>query len=651
MKPNVYLPVFLLFLTITPVLAQNEGINKLPLSFRPNIQERLYQAGLKMNRLTQPDLRRIRQEDAIQPGTRFAVPMEADFGLYTGGTWVDLPDGSRLWRLQLEAEDALGLVVLYDDFYLPDGATLHMYSADRKTVLGPFTSKDNTASRKFVTGVVQGASSVLEYWEPASARGQGRLHIFRVDYAYHRQNLLSSGFSTAGSLDNELGFGASDSCHTNINCGAGADLAKEKRGVCRIMLVVQEGTGFCTGNLMNNTKQDGRPLMLTAFHCQDGYIPLFDFWRFDFNYESSSCENPAGEPPFQSIVGCTQLSGRRENDFLLLELKHAIPGSFKAYFLGWNRSIAAPSFGSIIHHPRGDIKKLSLDDDGISIFRDSIIWNNDVTTPPEHHFRSRFDLGSFDIGSSGAALLNQDRHVVGHLHGGAASCTGSTAYFGRLFMAWEGGGTALTRLKDWLDPEGTFQLMLDGMENSLNATGTVAGRVLMENGKGIANASVSLLSGGGQTVSTMTDSLGNYSFSGVPIGESVEISATKQDVSLNGCSVADLIKVQKHILNVEGLNSPFQWIASDVNLSRTISTLDLIQIRKVILGLDPEFKFVPAWLFLPANTSFPNAPSPFQGSTPLPTVFQLGALSGDRMDVDFIGVKYGDVNNSANPQN
>ena len=336
---------------------------------------------------------------------------------------------------------------------------------------------------------------------------------------------------------------------------------------------------------------------------------------------------------------------------MLLEMKHAGPGSFKAYFLGWNRTIAAPSFGSIIHHPRGDIKKLSLDDDGISIFRDSIIWNNDVTTPSEHHFRSRFDLGSFDIGSSGAALLNQDRHVVGHLHGGAASCSGSTAYFGRLFMAWEGGGGALTRLKDWLDPEGTLQLTLDGMENSLNATSVVAGTVSMENGKGVANASVSLLSGGGLTVSTMTDSLGKYAFSGVPVGESVEISVTKQDVSLNGCSVADLIKVQKHILNVEGLGSPFQWIASDVNLSRTISTLDLIQIRKVILGLDQEFKFVPAWIFLPANTSFPNAPSPFQGSTALPTLFQIGALAGDRLDVNFTGVKYGDVNNSANPQN
>ncbi|HRD80170.1 MAG TPA: hypothetical protein PLL53_05380, partial [Saprospiraceae bacterium] len=70
-----------------------------------------------------------------------------------------------------------------------------------------------------------------------------------------------------------------------------------------------------------------------------------------------------------------------------------------------------------------------------------------------HHFRVRPDIGSFQVGSSGAGLFNQNKRFVGQLHGGFSTCDSTVAYFGRMALAWNGGGSPITRLRDWLDPD------------------------------------------------------------------------------------------------------------------------------------------------------------------------------------------------------
>lgn len=603
---------------------------------------------LESHRLPGIDVQRLKEEDLRRPGTRFAAPVFADFGISNAGTWTILPDGSAVWRLQLEAAPGiLGLVAIYDAFYLPPGARLFMYSPDGKFIDGPFTNLQNNASGSFVTGVVPGNKAIIEYYEPAEYRGQGSLHIFRVDQAYHRENLLASGLEASANLGEELGFGSSGNCHPNANCEEGTAFSKEKRAICRVILVLEEGTGYCTGSLVNNTRNDGRPLLVSAFHCQDGYTPLYNFWRFDFNYESLGCTNPDEEPLLNSITGCKQLAGYQKTDFLLLELSRQLPGAFKSYFLGWNRADAAPSSGGIIHHPRGDIKKIGIDRNAPVIFSESIQWNNEVTTPQRYHLRVQYDVGSFDIGSSGAPLLDQERRYVGQLHGGSSSCTDAVAYFGRLNVSWEGGGTPSTRLKDWLDPIGTNLLELNGMENPFNSGGRVAGFVTTESGIGIAGAIVSLKSSNGFSVELTTDSAGGYSFAPMPFGTTFEASVSKVDLASRGISVSDLVLLQRHILNIELFKNPYHWIAADVNNSRTISTLDLIQIRKVLLGIEPEFKGVPSWIFLPGSFEFPAGPDFLANE--LPSRLSIQNFRADILDLDFIGVKAGDVNGSGNP--
>lgn len=605
-------------------------------------------SALQPQRLPGIDVQQLEAEDLRHPGTRFAAPVSADLGLSNAGTWTLLPDGAALWQLKLEAPaGTLGLVAIYDEFFMPPGASLYMYSPDGKFIDGPFSDVQNNEAGNFVTGVVPGNTAIIAYYEPAAVRGQGRVHISRVDQAYHRENMLASKLGTSSVLGEELGFGSSENCNPNINCAEGEDFSKEKRAVCRVILVLKEGTGYCTGALINNTEHDGRPLLVSAFHCQDGYTPLYDFWRFDFNYESKDCSNPSTEPLLNSITGCKQLAGYQKTDFLLLELSRKLPGAFNAYFLGWNRADVAPTLGGIIHHPRGDIKKIGLDENPLPIFREAIQWNNEVTTPEGYHLRAKYDVGSFDIGSSGAPLLDQGRRYVGQLHGGSTSCTGAVAYFGRLNVSWEGGGSPSSRLKDWLDPMGSNVMELNGMENPFNAGGRVAGVVTNETGAGIGGAIVKLKASSGFSAQLITDSNGKFSFSPMPYGTTFEVEVSKSDNALNGISVFDLVQIQKHILSIELLKSPYHWIAADVNNSRSISTLDLIQVRKVLLGLEAEFKNVSSWIFLPADFEFPAGQDPL--ASEIPSVLLVRSFQADILDLDFIGVKAGDVNASANP--
>jgi len=180
-------------------------------------------------------------------------------------------NGDRLWRLKIEIKNTESITFLYDDFWLPKGSKFFIYSADESQVLGAFTSDNNKKTGTFSTATIYDDAVYLEYREPMQVSGQGRISIHKVlqkPQSYAR----SSG---------EFGFNAASACHLNINCEQGQSLRQQKRGVARIVMFLEgeEGTflGYCTGTLMNNTRQDQTPYMLSAFHCLvPGFRPLYD---------------------------------------------------------------------------------------------------------------------------------------------------------------------------------------------------------------------------------------------------------------------------------------------------------------------------------------------------------------------------------------
>lgn len=594
--------------------------------------------------LAEPDWEEVKRADSVQIGNRVSIPIPVHVNLRNCGIWTVDQNGFRKWRFVIEAPpSALAIAVLADSFQLVPGAVLSVFVGESLSPASRFISAEGVNEKKLL-GFYSSNKIRLELIEPPDSKAESSFHIFRLDYGYKPVFETQSGGASLQKTQS-LGFGASEACHANILCPEGTLIEKEKNGVCRIYVVVKEGIGFCTGNLLNNTKKDGRPLILSAFHCQDGYTPMYDFWRFDFNYQSSSCVQPTTEPVFSSILGATLLASRLENDFLLFELSGAIPSSFKPYFLGWNRSVTGPPKSKMAHHPKGDIKKIAASNRPAAVFTGEIKWDNNRVSPPNHHFVVPYTFGSFEIGSSGCALLNESNQLTGSLHGGSSNCSTSTGYFARFSLSWEGGGTAASRLKDWLDPLSSDSMQLQGLDNPLVDSGKIAGVLYTETNTPISNAKVLILGDNGLSVSTFSDAQGNYSFSGLATGKNYILDVTKSSTLINGLTTFDLLQVQKHILNKENLKSAFKMLAADVNNSGNISTSDLILIKRALLGIITSFEKVPIWQFIPFENGFLDAANPLQGLNL--SSFSVLNLRNQVLDKDFIGVKSGDVNNSA----
>lgn len=144
----------------------------------------------------------------------------------------------------------------------------------------------------------------------------------------------------------------------------------------------------------------------------------------------------------------------------------------------------------------------------------------------------------------------------------------------------------------------------------------------------------------------LTDFEGQYNFV-IPASEPCEMMPDKNVNHPNGVSSFDIVLIRKHILDVSRLDSPYKIIAADVNGSGTVSGLDMVIMRKLILNDIQAFPDAPSWRFVPADFEFPNPENPFE--TPYPLSISLDQADRDVEHQDFIAVKTGDVNYSAIP--
>lgn len=169
-------------------------------------------------------------------------------------------------------------------------------------------------------------------------------------------------------------------------------------------------------------------------------------------------------PVSQTQTGAFFRAAYQRSDFCLVELDEMPPPDANVYFAGWDHKSSAPSSGVAIHHPEADIKKISIENQPLAItsFYDILVPGDGT------HLRViDWDVGTTEPGSSGCPLFNEDKRVVGQLHGGDAACFNNESdWFGRFFSSWTGGSSPSTRLSDWLDPLGTGQTTLDGKNPS-----------------------------------------------------------------------------------------------------------------------------------------------------------------------------------------
>jgi len=176
-----------------------------------------------------------------------------------------------------------------------------------------------------------------------------------------------------------------------------------------------------------------------------------------------------------------------------------------------------------------------------------------------------------------------------------------------------------------------------------NASGMVAGRIVNPNGENVEQVSVSIAGAMQESMTTTAD--GAFQFN-LTTGADYTVTPVKDMNPLNGVSTFDLVLISKHILGITNFDSPYKYVAADVNKSGTITAFDMVQLRQLILNISTEFANNDSWRFVDADHDFSVATAN-PAAQDFAEFKNISQLSANMTDLDFIGVKIGDVNGSA----
>jgi hypothetical protein len=398
------------------------------------------------------DEARYLQEDAdreaqgIDGPYRFAAPLDVHIAESTDGTWTDLAGGGRLWRLEVVSTGARTLNFGFTTFRLPEGATVHFYPSDRQEYDGPYTAADATPDGQLWTPVIRGDAAVIEMFVPAAPEFEPVLVLQRVSHDYRGFGQIAERLEKHGACNNNVVCPEWDPWDDQIN----------SVGVYKL-----SGAWMCSGQMMNtNTPGLPPPYFLTAYHCGITSVnagTVVVYW----NYQSPTCGQHGGGSLAQNQMGSTLKARWSTSDFCLIQLNADPQESWNVYYSGWNADEAnAPANCHAIHHPNTDVKSISFNDSPITV---TSYLQTQVPGDGSHWRIDNWEDGTTEPGSSGSGIWDPQHRLVGQLHGGYASCSSITSdWYGRFPRSWTGGGASSSRVKDWLDPNNTGVLVLDG---------------------------------------------------------------------------------------------------------------------------------------------------------------------------------------------
>ncbi len=387
------------------------------------------------------------------------------------GQWTKMFDGSWEYQLRLSAQNATSLNVGFKDFFLPPSAELWVSTDDQTIMRGPYDGSYNQKHGFFWVGDVPADHLNILISVSDKEKEYLSFKVDNVTRGFHRYWIEPSYLSD--------GFGLkSGSCNVDVACPEGDDWESQINSVGQYSFSTTDGSFVCSGQLINNTSQDGTPLFSTADHC--GYssnnIPVSLTARENvassisliWNYQSLTCRAPGSSQSGIRIstsgfndrqTGATYLASNPASDFALVRLNSIPDASYGLEYTGWDRRDITPDSAVSIHHPAGHAKRISFENDALSV-----TGYLSTTLGPGTHLRVEdWDLGTTEGGSSGSGLWNSDRLFIGQLEGGFAACGNDRDdWYGRLFVSWDNGSDAQSRMRDWLDPNNTGQQTLQG---------------------------------------------------------------------------------------------------------------------------------------------------------------------------------------------
>ncbi|WP_419868837.1 T9SS type A sorting domain-containing protein [Chryseobacterium sp. CT-SW4] len=389
-------------------------------------------------------------------------------------------DGRYYYMYKISSAEALALQVYFKKYYMPQGSKLFFYN-ESGFILGEFNDKNNPDKTikglQFGTQPIPGNTFYIELSYPVSNTEKPLLITEKVIHSI-------TDFYKGGA------YGEAGKCTKNVAC-VFTDSDDKSRNIKSVGLMLypiyKQGvnqhtySATCTGNLMNNTKQDGTPYFLTAAHCIGAAAANNNVnWNTElitlFNYEAKTCGSDGSEAPSSlsnnSVLGCTVLTQASEQtfDYALLKLKGTASSlaKYKVCYAGWDNNPnsykvnVSNTYG--IHHPKGDVKKISFVKD---LFPVSI--NQNIPFDPQNSLgaflKTTWRDGIVEEGSSGSPLFNSFGKLIGTLSTGPKvtsgpassmfTCENPDIYNGVWFTSYSRFSNNYYTMSPWLNPNGT----------------------------------------------------------------------------------------------------------------------------------------------------------------------------------------------------
>lgn len=395
----------------------------------------------------------------LRNGFRFAYKFMTDYTPENSGVRFTLPDGTKVWRLGIYSQGARSLNILFSQYRLPEGARVFLYNSDQSEVLGAFNHLNNSERGILPVAPIQGDKLIIEYQEPAKAAFAGKLTVGEVNHGYRDLRISEP----------QPDFTAFQ-CMPAVACFQ--DTTTRYDDIERsVLLLIIDGQVGCTGTLVNNTANNGKPYLLTASHCLNDQFQIQnpDYEEVAgkivcyFNYNSPQCSPVEPGRTDQTVASAHFRAVNEQTDMALLELQDTPPADYQAYYAGWNAQDAGTAPYACIHHPGGSLKRLNLVEGNVELatYKISVANFNENS-----HWRvARWAAGCTAGGSSGSPLFDGDNRIIGGLTGGASSCNNPTEdFFFSIQKSWSEPADSSKQLKYWLDPVGLAVPVCTGMD-------------------------------------------------------------------------------------------------------------------------------------------------------------------------------------------